>query len=806
MIKLNNLHKYFNKNSKNPIHVINDINLELPDKGLVVLLGPSGSGKTTLLNVLGGLDKVNSGTIMFDDLEINHYKAGVWDKIRNKHVGYIFQNYNLLTNLTVYDNISFTLNMIGVLDKDEIDKRIDYLLGHMGMENYRKRRASQLSGGQQQRVAIARALAKNPKVIIADEPTGNLDSKNTIDIMNIIKQISKEKLVVLVTHEQEIANFYADRIIELVDGVIVKDTNNTSNGDLELRHETDIYLKDLENFTEFKSDSLNIKGYTDETIEEEINVRLILKGKKLYLDIDANQIDKIEIIGKDSEVNIFDRHFEKVTHETIETSSFNYDDIVDESKTIDKHSVISFKETFKLAFNKIRETSRGGKLLYVAFAGAAVLIAIASGLLFSIYHIEDKEFVTADKDYVIIEYDGHTYDELIAYEANEYIDYISFSDRNIDIMVVLPMVYSYSHAPNVSSLSGRPEQHSELSESDMVYGELPTELNDIVIDITIIERSITLFGGSQFKSLGINQAIDFLDLEYYFYYLGVKHEVNIVGISDTGSPSYYISEEMLWNIKSDFGAYEIYADDITIVDGELPSTSSEFLVWNAILSGSYTSFSYKPGYNASGSFDYTSDVTASMMLMKTDDIKRYIFDRTFRYAGSKIYVNTNDVAKAIKYFDSIGVDAESLYETEYDDYFETIKTTSKGVIIFSLVILGASSLSYYFIIRSSLISRIYEISVYRALGVSKFDINKIFIAEIVLKTTVSSTVGFLATSFFLMRIQSMADEYYEFIYFSFGNIILGLGVIYAINIIAGLLPVTNLLRKTPAEILSKYDL
>ena len=187
MIKLNNLNKYFNRKKVNEIHVINDISLTLPDKGLVVLLGPSGSGKTTLLNVLGGLDKVQGGSIEFGDEKIVGYNAKTWDKIRNKEVGYVFQNYNLLTNLTVYDNISLTLNMINIYDKEEIDKRVDYILDSMGMINYRKRRASQLSGGQQQRVAIARALAKNPKVIIADEPTGNLDSKNTQEIMNIIK-------------------------------------------------------------------------------------------------------------------------------------------------------------------------------------------------------------------------------------------------------------------------------------------------------------------------------------------------------------------------------------------------------------------------------------------------------------------------------------------------------------------------------------------------------------------------------------------------------------------------------------------
>ena len=258
MIKLNKLEKYYNRNRSNEIHVINDINLTLPETGLVVLLGPSGSGKTTLLNVLGGLDKVNGGTITFDDIEINKYKSSVWDEIRNRHVGYIFQNYNLLNSMTVYDNIALTLNMVGITDKGEIDKRIDYILENIGMANYRKRKSSQLSGGQQQRVAIARALAKNPKVIIADEPTGNLDSKNTVDIMNIIKNISKNKLVVLVTHEKEIADFYADRVITLEDGKIISDEINSSMDELNLHHDQDIYLKDLNKISEIKDKSSNL--------------------------------------------------------------------------------------------------------------------------------------------------------------------------------------------------------------------------------------------------------------------------------------------------------------------------------------------------------------------------------------------------------------------------------------------------------------------------------------------------------------------------------------------------------------------
>ena len=131
--------------------------------------------------------------------------------------------------MTVYDNVSLVLKMLGIKDKEEIKKRVDYCLDKVGMYRYRNRPANMLSGGERQRVGIARAIVKNPSIILADEPTGNLDSKNTIEIMNIIKSISKEKLVILVTHEKELANFYADRIINISDGKVISDKINKNN-------------------------------------------------------------------------------------------------------------------------------------------------------------------------------------------------------------------------------------------------------------------------------------------------------------------------------------------------------------------------------------------------------------------------------------------------------------------------------------------------------------------------------------------------------------------------------------------------
>lgn len=171
MVKLEHVNKYFNRRRKNELHVINNTSLELGGSGLVALLGPSGCGKTTLLNAIGGLDKVSSGKIYINGQRITRRRSAKIDQIRNLNIGYIFQNYNLVDNMTVFDNVAIALKMVGVKDKKEIEEKVNYVLEKVGMYRYRNRYADMLSGGERQRVGIARAIVKNPAIIIADEPT-----------------------------------------------------------------------------------------------------------------------------------------------------------------------------------------------------------------------------------------------------------------------------------------------------------------------------------------------------------------------------------------------------------------------------------------------------------------------------------------------------------------------------------------------------------------------------------------------------------------------------------------------------------
>ena len=170
MLKISKVDKYFNKGKKNQIKAIDNTSLEFDKCGMVALLGPSGCGKTTLLNAIGGLDKVNSGDIFINGHAITKGRTGKKDAIRNEYIGYIFQNYNLVEDMTVFDNVAVVLKMLGIKDKDEIDEKVRYVLEKVGMWRYRKRFAAMLSGGERQRVGIARAIVKLSLIHIS-EPT-----------------------------------------------------------------------------------------------------------------------------------------------------------------------------------------------------------------------------------------------------------------------------------------------------------------------------------------------------------------------------------------------------------------------------------------------------------------------------------------------------------------------------------------------------------------------------------------------------------------------------------------------------------
>lgn len=222
MLRLKNISKDYIIDKK-PFRALNNITLNFPKSQFCCVLGPSGCGKTTLLNIIGGLDAYTEGNLYIDGKSTKSYKSKDWDNYRNKRIGFVFQNYNLIPHLTILENVELSLTLDGVNHKER-KKRTTNALHKVGLDDILTKKPNQLSGGQQQRVAIARALISNPEIILADEPTGALDSKTSVQVMNIIKEISKDHLVIMVTHNEELANMYANRIIKIKDGVIISDS------------------------------------------------------------------------------------------------------------------------------------------------------------------------------------------------------------------------------------------------------------------------------------------------------------------------------------------------------------------------------------------------------------------------------------------------------------------------------------------------------------------------------------------------------------------------------------------------------
>lgn len=231
MLKLKNITKVYGTNDTQ-FKALDDLNISFPKSAFTSILGPSGSGKTTLLNIIGGLDHYTDGDLIINGMSTKEYKDVDWDNYRSKRIGFVFQHYNLISHLSIYENLELSLKINGIGYKER-RKRCDEVLEKVGLGDQGNKRPNQLSGGQQQRVAIARALINNPDIILADEPTGALDSKSSVVVMEILKEVSKSKLVIMVTHNEDLAVKYSDRIVRIKDGRLDSDTNPPEEKDVE---------------------------------------------------------------------------------------------------------------------------------------------------------------------------------------------------------------------------------------------------------------------------------------------------------------------------------------------------------------------------------------------------------------------------------------------------------------------------------------------------------------------------------------------------------------------------------------------
>lgn len=808
MIRILGLNKYYNKGRRNQIHVINNTNLELPDKGLVALLGPSGCGKTTLLNAIGGLDKVNKGSIYINDKKITSKFSYKVDKIRNLNIGYIFQDYKLIDDMSVYDNVAMVLKMIGIKDKKEIKTRVEYILERVGMYRYRYRPCGMLSGGERQRVGIARALVKNPDIILADEPTGNLDSKNTIEIMNIIKAISRDKLVILVTHEVDIAKFYASRILEITDGTIVKDYINKHDDKIDYRIDNTLYLKDFKYSYKNSDNNINIDYYNDE--DKKLNLVIAVKNGNIY--IKSNDDSRIEVVDSSSSIEIVNDHYKKLDKSVYEKYSFDFDKIINKDIKLKYSSIFNLGSIIKHGFKKVFGYSFVKKLLLGGFFLAALFVTYSVSNIMGLLTVNDSEFIVTNKNYLKIERNKVKVEDYLNYEGMDGIIYMLPGDSKVGMKVSNQEYYQTKDSNIV--INGSIASNEMISSEDIIYGRYPENDNEIVIDKMVYDKTKGL------EMIGYYEVERMINSKVF-----TNKEYTIVGIVDMGSPSIYASRNELYNIiinskvgyDYDYGfgvsnvaiseeldnssiySYNSYSDKIVITKGREPSGDYEVIV----------NESYQEEYKLNKEID--KKVNGKKLVVvgyykSEDDINSYfVSSNTKKYdliENSKgIIIYTKDKDKLINNFKDIGVKVIDVYQSDRNSYIDSMKDSVNASLIVAGIMLGISLIEIILMTRSSFLSRIKEVGIYRAIGVKKLDIYKMFISESFAISTLASLPGVLFMSYclhVLSDIDYIGRNYVMNVYV----MVLCIVIMYVFNIIVGLIPVFNTIRKSPARILS----
>ena len=295
MLELKNIKKVY-KTFDDEVQALKGINLKFRNSEFVSILGQSGCGKTTLLNIIGGLDRYTSGDIIINGKSTKDFKDRDWDAYRNYSIGFIFQSYNLIGHQSVLANVELALTISGV-SKKERKQRAKKALEEVGLKDQIYKKPNQLSGGQMQRVAIARALVNNPDIILADEPTGALDTKTSEQVMQILKKISKDKLIIMVTHNPDLAQKYSSRTIKILDGIITEDSNPVSDDEVENVHSKKYGRTSMKFFTALRLSLNNLMTKKARTILTSFAGSIGIIGIALILAISTgiqNYIDKVE--------------------------------------------------------------------------------------------------------------------------------------------------------------------------------------------------------------------------------------------------------------------------------------------------------------------------------------------------------------------------------------------------------------------------------------------------------------------------------------------------------------------------------
>ena len=807
MIRVNNLEKYYNKGKKSEQHVLNDVNLEFGNTGLVCILGESGSGKTTLLNTIGGLDDFSGGSVEINGKKITGYSPKIIDAIRNEHFGYIFQNYYILQEYSVEYNVKLALNRYNLTEQEK-DERTDYILDMLGILKYKKKLVSRLSGGQQQRVSIARALVKAPDIILADEPTGNLDEENTLKTMMILKSISKECLVIVVTHEKRIAKFFADRIIKVCDGKIISDAPNNATA-YQRSDDANIYLKEYEKET-INSQYADFKLYhgQDET-PEKLMLNFVWKDEKLY--IQNLMPNDIVIANDENGIRILDEERPSLDIKDVENFEYNLTRL-DEKKNVR----LPLREVWNIAKANISVLGKKQGFIAIILLASAILLSITTAKFVNDKTIDEKSIVSTDSHYVQLDFKN-----ISVFDYDDQVKILDFAkqymtDKEYGDIFCVPSANMYLKGKvfrqlrelgqNLSGFSYVSYEH--LDKKDILYGRMPKKRNEVVIDKQVIDRM------TEKKSA--------VTLMYSGYksYIGAKISdssdskiLRVVGISDTSEPTVYCNQNVLLGFSEN--SYKLESVD-EFKEENVKGYENPSLGDNEVLLRK--GFAESEGYEVGDTIEIGDDIETHYTIVGTFpdslDIDYVFSDKGCEnikclmvYDNRSCLIYTDNIQKTKKYYKKTGAEQLDVFapsmtvphDDEIKKYIEENSNDSLTGNLITVVAVIISIIMIYFMIKSNAMTRSEELTVYRMFGISNRSIITAFIMELYAIASVTTLPAVLVTAG-VIKVISLVPSLNMGIIFPWWAVLGLLICIYLAYAIICILPIKSILAKPPAAL------
>ena len=823
MIEIRNLKKTYDKRTRNAHQVLHGMSFTLPDTGFICILGQSGCGKTSLLNAIGGLDAFDSGHIITENTHITRSGSRKMEKERNAHFGYIFQNYYLLSEHSVAYNIYLGMHSMPLSKKEKM-QRVRVALEKVDMFRYRKRPVGQLSGGQQQRVAIARAIAKNPKVIFADEPTGNLDEANTMNICSILKELSKESLVVMVTHEERIAKFFADRIITIEDGRITNDTTDWQRGVMDAGEKGAIYAGEYqESHTESEGISLRLLSQTEAAA---VQLTVITEKDRIIIKTSDPRVVLC------SEVNASPRLIEG-DRPLITVDNFSNAEAGDSlfcpaaEKTGKRRQGLGISFLLREAKSLV-SSRRLGKIGTVVFLVLlSVMLSVSVADLMTVANINPEDFIHTDSH--VLEFAFHRGPDMprtewdIGKYIKTYMEYLESSGLDFDYVSSSGRYFIYKDytVPQLGELELKMQAVNyahidRLDPSTVIHGRMPERSDEIVIDRWLIDKYL--------EEEGILQNI----IPSREYFIGKKlansnkssFSPTIVGICDSGEPVMYLSTEILYSLCrnslelmsfSEFCEITGYSTYDTLEPNEciaLPDNAGKAYI--TYMGTNHSMSNGKNFYIKDAPINVGHGITAGFVV--ADEIIENLYIETVSdYSEFSIWCADKEAMKTHIATD-FPKELEGMLEVSYTDrweeaYKEYEKNTNlkfDARTIVTATVFAIALVMLYLMQRSKINEHMDVVTVYRLLGVPKLNLLFVFAVE-----TTTITLKYALPSVFLTWLGINALTMLPSLSFSMiyplSAAALTLLAILVIRLLFSVLPVLRLLYDPPAKLAASHD-